>query len=280
MNQVIFLLLGVLGIAGIGSLISSNDDDQPPPAPEDSTGGRPVIEGTDEADTITGTDGDDAIQSFDGDDLVSGAGGDDAIWTGRGNDTVQADLGNDEIYLGYDDDLYGAENPGVFEGNDSIDGGDGNDTIITNLGEHSITGGYGYDRIEDHGGTVYIDGEDDNDLILSADASDPEAPDTLYGGNGDDTIHAGAHDIVDAGDGSDQIVLNSDAGGAARIDLGNSDRISITLPADYSGAAEYELVQAGANVRLVVDGQVLAVLRDMNVADVNNNISFQRETAA
>ncbi|MDS9466384.1 calcium-binding protein [Paracoccus sp. MBLB3053] len=280
MNQTIFLLLGLLGIAGIGSLVSSNDDDQPPEEPaDDPYGGRDLIEGTDEDDTITGTAGDDAIQSFDGDDVVSGGEGDDAIWTGYGDDTVTADAGDDEIYLGYDDDLYGAYDLGADEGNDTIDGGEGADTIITNHGNHSITGGYGDDRIEDHGGTVYIDGEDDDDLILSADASDPDAPDTLLGGDGADTIHAGANDIVDAGQGSDVIVLRSDAGGAADITYGSADSLRITLAADYEGEESYDLVQDGDDVQVVVNGEVLAILRDTDASSVTS-ISLIREAVS
>ncbi|MFG6080578.1 calcium-binding protein [Paracoccus litorisediminis] len=278
MNQTIFLLLGVLGIAGLGSLISSNDDDHPPEAPaDDPFGGRELTEGTEDDDTIAAGDGDDAIQSFEGNDSVSGGGGDDAIWTGYGDDTVSADAGDDEIYLGYDDDVYGAVDPGTVAGNDTIDGGEGDDTIITNSGNHSITGGEGDDRIEDHGGTVYIDGEDGDDLILSADASEPDAQDTLLGGDGDDTIHAGANDIVSGGDGDDQIVLRSDAGGATTIIYGSSDSISITLPADYDGEEEYDMVQDGDDVQIVVNGEVLAILKDTVTDDVDN-ISFTRET--
>ncbi len=63
MNQTIFLMLGLLGLVGIGSLVASNDDDEAPEDPGDPYGGRDLIEGTEEADTITGTAGDDAIPS-------------------------------------------------------------------------------------------------------------------------------------------------------------------------------------------------------------------------
>lgn len=280
MNETIFLLLGVLGLAGIGSLVSSNDDDHPPEEPDDDPyDGRDLIEGTDDADTISGTAGDDAIQSYDGDDVVNPGTGNDIVWTGYGNDTVTADAGDDEIYLGYDDDVYGAYDLGADEGNDTIDGGYGNDTIITNLGNHSITGGDGDDRIEDHGGTVFIDGEEDDDLILSPDASDPDAQDTLLGGDGNDTIHAGAYDLVDGGDGSDLIVLRSDAGGAADITYGSSDTLNITLADGYDGDEEYDLVQDGDDVQVVVNGQVLAILRDTQADDVGT-INLIRETLA
>ncbi|GLK66045.1 hypothetical protein GCM10017635_35220 [Paracoccus kondratievae] len=281
MNETIFLVLGLLGLAGIGSLVSSNDDDHPPEGPSDDPRLYPdkLIEGDGEDNEMTGTDGDDGILSYDGDDRVSGGAGNDLIGTGAGNDTVIADAGDDEIYLGKDDDLYGAYNPGVDEGNDTIDGASGNDTIITNLGNHSITGGDGDDRIEDHGGSVFIDGEDGDDLILSPDASDPERPDTLLGGDGNDTIHAGAGDIVDGGSGADELVLRSDIGGEADIRYGSADTITVTLAEDYEGEGRYELVQDGSDVRLLLDGEPIAVLRDTEVRDVRD-ISVVRETSS
>lgn len=165
----------------------------------------------------------------------------------------RAGAGNDEIDLGSDDDLYGAHDLGA------LDGGSGN---------HAIIGGAGRDRIEDHGGAVFIDGEHGNDLILSPDASDPERPDTLLGGTGDDAIHAGAGDLIEGGDGADLIVLRSDAGGAADIAYAGEDTIAISLAEDYAGAEEYVLVQDGDDVRLVLDGEDVAILRDTLVRDV------------
>ncbi|RQP07776.1 MAG: calcium-binding protein [Paracoccus sp. BP8] len=281
MNQTIFLMLGLLGLVGIGSLVSGNDDDHPPEGPADDPRlhGDALIEGDEEDNVLTGTDGDDGILGYDGDDLIDGGSGNDLIGAGYGDDTVLAGSGDDEIYLGSGDDLYGALDLGADEGSDTIDGGLGNDTIITNLGHHSITGGEGDDRIEDHGGSVYIDGEEGDDLILSPDASDPERPDTLLGGEGNDTIHAGAGDIVDGGDGADLIMLRSDAGGAADIAYGGADNITITLAEDYAGDEEYELVQDGDDVRVVLNGEDIAILRDTLARDVRA-ISLVRETAA
>ena len=278
MNQTIFLLLGVLGLAGIGSLVASNDDDSPPAAPENPFGDRDVIEGTNDADTIDATAGDDAILSYGGNDSVDAGEGDDQVWTGYGNDTVVADAGDDEIYLGFDDDTYGALDLGADEGNDTIDGGSGNDTIITNSGEHSITGGDGADSITDNGGTVHIDGGADNDVILSSDDSTPEAQDTLLGGDGNDTIHAGGNDLVDGGDGEDLIVISNSVSDAVDITYSSSDSITLSVPADYSGDEEPELVQDGDDVHVVLNGEVLAVLRDTEVKDVGN-IAVERATA-
>lgn len=269
MNQMLFLLVGLLGIAGIGALVANNDDDHAPDEPaDDPFGGRDLIEGTAEDDTIEGTAGDDAIQSFAGNDSVDAGEGDDLVWTGYGQDTVSADAGDDAIFLGFDDDVYGAYDLGADEGHDSIDGGSGNDTITTNLGSHSITGGYGNDVIHDEGGTVYIDGGEDHDLIYSQDAGNPDAPDTLLGGDGDDTIYAGAHDIVDGGDGADAIYLSSASTAAAEIVLERHDSLTVEIAADYDGRGEYTLEQDGDDVRVLLDGRPLALLRDIQAGDV------------
>ena len=274
MNQTIFLLLGVLGIAGIGSLVSGNDDAHPPEGDGDDPRLNPdtVIEGDDEDNVLNGTAGDDGILAKGGDDLINPGAGDDLVGAGFGDDTVTAAAGDgdDEIYLGAGDDLYGGLDLGADEGNDTIFGGSGEDTIITNLGNHYIEAGDGDDRIEDHGGTVYIDGGDDDDLILSPDASTPDAQDTLMGGSGDDTIHAGAYDLVDAGDGADLIVLRSDAGGPTDIAYDASDRLNITLADGYDGPEEVDLVQDQGDVHVVLNGQVMAILRDTEVAGVGS----------
>lgn len=280
MNQTIFLLLGVLGLVGIGAAVSGNDDDHAPEGDGDDPRLHPdtVIgdEDIDEDQVLTGTDGDDGILGGNGDDTIDGGLGDDLVTGAYGDDSIIADPGNDEIYLGSGDDIYGGRADGVDQGNDTVYGGYGDDTITTNLGSHSIRGGEGDDEIYDYGGSVYINGEEDDDLILSPDASDPDAPDTLLGGEGVDTIHAGAGDIVDAGTGADQIVLRSDAGGPADIALGGADSITVTLAAGYSGEESYELVQDGDDVRLLVDGVELAILRDVEVADVDQ-VSLVRE---
>ncbi|MEO9575792.1 MAG: Hint domain-containing protein [Tateyamaria sp.] len=53
----------------------------------------PVINGTNNNDTLQGTNEEDTINAFNGADLVSGEGGDDSILGGGGNDTLFGDVG-------------------------------------------------------------------------------------------------------------------------------------------------------------------------------------------
>ncbi len=281
MNQMLFLMLGLAGLVGLGSLMSGNDDNHPPERNDFDLGDRELEEGTDGDDTMTGTSGDDALTALDGNDLIDGGTGDDMIWGGFGNDTVIANPGDDLVYLGGGADLYGAHNPGADEGSDTIVGGSGDDTIITNGGNHEIYGDgdpedidkgddeyEGRDSIYDVGGTVYVDGRDGSDLIWSPDDSTADALDTLLGGDGDDTIYAGGLDLVDGGSGSDTVVLRSDAGGPADITFSSSDRIEVALPEGYEGEPDLQLTQDGDDVRVVVDGNEIAVLRDIRAGDV------------
>ena len=281
MGQMLFVMLGLAGLAGLGALMSDNDDAQPPDHDGFDMGERQLDEGTDGDDTMTGTEGDDAITGLDGDDVIDGGAGDDMIWGGRGNDTVIANPGDDLVYLGADDDLYGEYDPGADEGNDTIIGGSGDDVIITNGGRHEVygddnpddafrrdDGASGHDEIYDNGGVVTVHGGRGDDLIWSPDDSDPDDRDELYGGEGNDTIYAGGYDLVDGQDGNDVYVLRADASGPAEVIWGRGDRLEIALPEGYSGDPELELVQDGEDVRVMIDGQNIALLRDVRSEDV------------
>ena len=72
MNQMYMLLLGVLGIAAVGSLLSTGDDD-------------PIDEGTPVPDLpmIDGTEGPDELDGTAGDEILRGLAGEDTIEIGR-----------------------------------------------------------------------------------------------------------------------------------------------------------------------------------------------------
>lgn len=309
MGQMLFVMLGLAGLAGLGALMSDNDDAQPPEGDEPiDLRGRELISGTDDADEIIGPNEDHALEGRGGDDtliggagddmlfgdnyeerssgrggddLIDGGAGNDSIWGGWGNDTVIANPGDDLVYLGADNDLYGDYDPGADEGNDTIIGGSGDDVIITNGGRHEVygddnpddafrsdNGASGHDEIYDNGGVVTVHGGRGDDLIWSPDDSDPDDRDELYGGEGNDTIYAGGYDLVDGQDGNDLYILRADASGPAEVVWGRGDRLEIVLPEGYSGDPDLEMEQDGDDVRVLVDGSNIALLRNVNVANV------------
>lgn len=140
-------------------------------------------------DELFGQDGNDTlITALSGAAYVDGGAGDDIIEAGTpGPETAIGGAGNDTLiggfgidYLTGDDfDLFGA--PGsTVAGNDLIDGGEGDDALSGGPGHDTIDGGEGYDQV--------FGGEGDD--VLSPGTPDP-APflfDSLYGGNGLDTL--------------------------------------------------------------------------------------------
>ncbi|WP_112872912.1 calcium-binding protein [Paracoccus endophyticus] len=276
MNQMFLLMIGVLGVAGIGSLLSSSDDDELEPLPDDPIRGRDVIDGSADDEALTGTAADEVIRAWEGDDTVSGGGGNDAIYGGTGDDLVLAQDGDDEVFLGAGNDVYGDLDLGADEGSDTLWGGSGDDTITVNGGTHELWGDdedddrEGDDLLTANGGQVTIRGGQGDDTMAAFDDTS-DAADVLYGGDGDDELTLGAGDSGDGGDGSDRFVMDAGLESAARIaDWQGDDRIVVNYVGTTDSPPDVEVVQAGANAQLVVNGQVLAVLQDTDANDVGN----------
>ncbi len=119
---------------------------------------------------------------------LAGEDGNDSLTGGAGNDTLQGDAGNDMIVGG--------------NGNDTISGGAANDTLNGGVGNDTLDGGVGIDSLF---------GGDGNDLLISASTDADFVPNTLSGGDGDDTIRIGGSfngtDSIDGGNGTDLLEL-------------------------------------------------------------------------
>jgi len=130
------------------------------------------------------------------------------------------------------DKLYG------YAGGDELSGNGGNDRLDGWLGGDTVKGGGGNDLI-DGGGKVRFDGGDDH------------AADSLYGGTGNDTIHAGAGDHAFGGSGNDLINL-LDTTGFGIVDGGSQHFHSL---AHTSG----DILQFDGNLDLADDSKIAEI---------------------
>jgi len=153
--------------------------------------GHDTLHGTDIQERLVGFAGDDTIYGNGGDDLIHGAEGRDVIYGGDGDDSISGGLDDDIIHGGQGRDIiYGGS------GNDTVHGDDGNDELRGNNGNDVIHGGKGADTLIGGWNRDQLFGGDGNDVLY---ASIPREEgimpyselDTLDGGNGQDTMHAG-----------------------------------------------------------------------------------------
>ncbi|MEH7827043.1 Ig-like domain-containing protein [Gemmobacter denitrificans] len=176
-------------------------------------------------------DRDDAI-------LPGDAPNDDRVRAGDGNDTILAGLGDDSILAGDGDDVADGG-----EGDDTIIGWHGNDTILGFTGNDLVRGGQGDDLIATEGGTGAFplpdidypglypadsDPFDDRDTIYGGDGNDTvrtgDDADLIYGGDEDDLLNGGIDNDTIYGGRDDDTVIGGE--GADVIDLGNGDDLA------------------------------------------------------
>jgi Ca2+-binding RTX toxin-like protein len=100
----------------------------------------PIIEGTNDADTILGTILEDNINAKGGDDVVMGHDGNDRIFGSAGDDLLQGNFGQDKIDgEGRNDVIIGGD------ADDILSGDDGNDKLFGVFGNDIMKGGSGAD---------------------------------------------------------------------------------------------------------------------------------------
>lgn len=147
---------------------------------------RELVEGTDDSEVIRGTEET---------DVIFGGAGDDALYGFRSRDLLRGGRGED--YLGggrHGDYLYGDRGPDVITGQggrDRIFGGKGRDDLYAGFRPGQPVPPNSPAR------TDVISGEDGDDFIDAADA--PGARDTVYCGEGLDTVVANPRDRVGPG---------------------------------------------------------------------------------
>ncbi len=162
-----------------------------------------IVRGTADADVIDTAyiDPFDADRIDAGDAIVPGDDpNDDRVIAGDGNDTVLAGVGDDTVLGGFGDD---SVDGGV--GNDDLLGNEGDDTLLGRDGADLAFGGDGDDLIDTSSITAPLPDRGYPGLY-DADANPLDDLDTVYGGDGADTIRTGDDaDLVFGEDGSDNI---------------------------------------------------------------------------
>ena len=215
----------------------------------------------------TGTDEANNIELGDGNDKAFGRDGNDRLFGG---------LGNDSLYGSDDDDLVIGQ-----AGDDFLRGGNDDDIVIAGSGNDYIHGDAGHDLLM---GADLLDEEqwieartagDIPTLTVITDSEQGDA-DTIFGGYGEDTIYAGANDIVDTGEGADTLVTGVWMDGLAEATVVDFDPAEDVLVYQYDPSAPTPVITfengPDDNAQMMVDGQPTLVIEnvDFNTLDADN----------
>ena len=163
--------------------------------------------------------------------LLAGEGGNDSLTGGAGEDWLIGGAGSDKLSGGAGDDVLFID---AEDRQADIDGGDGEDLVIVggatgvtfDLGAARVEmgkGGEGNDTLLTTGAdTIIANGGAGNDTLVGGPGEDileggPGA-DVLVGGAGDDILLIDGLDTVDAGEGTDALIVEDPAG--VTLDLG------------------------------------------------------------
>ena len=242
-----------------GEFISS---DQPLPPPEnldlalDDSGGAGA--GGAGHDSLTGGAGDDWLEGEEGDDLLTGADGDDMLVGAAGADTLLGGAGRDTLVGGAGDNrLDGGDGGDSLLGGgdrDTLLGGSGDDTLAGGSGDDSLAGGLGADLLMGGAGDDWLEGSSGPD----------DAPDTLNGALGNDTLVLDDGDLGHGGEGADDFRLNGWIDGGASTTIADfvvgEDRIVIGYDSEVEPQIDSLYDPGTGALSLLVGGEVIAVL--------------------
>ncbi len=242
--------------------------------------GNDTLDGGAENDTLTGGTGDDRLIGGNGEDSLTGDEGRDTLQGGIGNDSLfggdeadslQGGSGNDRLFGGDgadiaegnegDDIIEGGDGADTLfgnEGNDTLNGGEGNDSIVGGEGRDSVTGGLGDDVIntrntqalpDEAGALSDPDPNDDRDTVFGGDGNDTiltgDDADLVFGDIGNDSIDAGLDDDTVSGGEGDDTILGDE--GDDSIDGGDGNDLlyggsNVATPADLPNNGSDPLV--------------------------------------
>lgn len=182
-----------------------------------ATAPKPVVEGTDLADTLSVVGG---TQTY-------GRGGDDLLTYEQGPAISYGNLGNDTLNGGGSaDTLYGGQ------GDDVASGSSDADRIYGNLGNDVVYGNTATDELYGDGGADTLYGGKNDDILVGGDGDD-----VLFGNMGADTLTGGTGaDVFDLWGGGDDVVTDFDAA-VDRLSASVYESVQITVSDSGAGVA-------------------------------------------
>lgn len=202
------------------------------------------------------------------------------------NDDIEIDAYTHAVFaFGGDDTVSFAEGAATAERDMLVNGGNGDDTLTLGEGDDTIMGGLGNDVISGGGGNDEIEGGFGNDDINALDLGVPGGADTVFGGDGRDTLTGDDGDLLNGDDGSDDFVIDMNDPDGLSVSIGDFDPANETLTGEVALTAgvtptvtfSTAVDEFGTNLgaRVTVDGRVVAILAGVDPADLNtDNVSI------
>ncbi len=208
-------------------------------------------------------------------ELALGTQADDDIRTGSGDDAVFAGRGDDEISTGAGDDYISLRTSFPFAGEGSLGWGDntvnagsGDDRVLGGMGDDMVQGGAGQDLILGGGGADKLWGGDGNDVIDAFDVDNP-APDSVFGGTGDDRMVLNDGDEATGGAGRDIFDIEEFARGddVVRVTDFRPGQDILRVGVD-GGNMDVRTEASGNDTRIFVGNREVALLEGVRPSDV------------
>ena len=204
-------------------------------------------------DIITGNSANNILNGGEGNDTLDGGLGNDRLIGGDGIDTAVFSSRNNRINLASTSRQNTRDGKDILTGIENVKGGGGNDLIRGDSEANYLYGENGKDRL--YGGTG-------NDRLYGGDGNDG-----LYGEDGNDLLTGGlGNDQLTGGAGRDTFCISTGVGRDVITDYGTgNDRIRL-----LGGLTEGDLTinQAGANVQIKYEGDLMAIVQDTLIADI------------
>lgn len=147
-------------------------------------------------------------------------------------------------------------------GDDTVIAASGDDSVHAGADDDVVRAGNGNDQVYGYKGDDNVNGGNGHDVLLGG-----EGNDKLVGSNGDDTLVGGAgRDVLNGGAGADEFHIG--AGDGLNI-LADLDALDVIVLDDV---VIEDAVQSGSHVRVDLSHETDIVIRNMDVADLNDDV--------